>query len=37
MDQLAPILILLVVVTFVIGRLPKIELGHSDGFRRRRV
>ncbi len=37
MDQFAPILILLIVVAFVIGRLPKIELGHSDGFRRRRI
>jgi MFS transporter, OPA family, glycerol-3-phosphate transporter len=37
MEQFAPILILLVVVAFVIGRLPKIELGHSDGFRRRRI
>ena len=37
MDQFAPILILLVVVAFVLGRLPKIELGHSDGFRRRRI
>ena len=35
--QIAPILILLAVVAFVIRRLPKIELGHSDAFRRRRV
>ena len=31
------ILILLAVVTFVIIRLPKIQVGHSDEFRRRRV
>lgn len=33
----SPIAILLVVVTFVIGRLPKIDIGHTDAFRRRRV
>lgn len=33
----APIAILLVVVALVLSRLPKIELGHSDAFRRRRV
>ena len=32
-----PILILLAVVTFVIMRLPKIDVGHDDRFRRRRV
>ena len=32
-----PILILLAVVTFVIGRLPKIDVGHSKAFRTRRV
>ena len=37
LEQLAPILILLTVVAVVIGRLPKIDLGHSDAFRRRRV
>lgn len=40
MDRLmdfAPIGLLLVVVTIVIARLPKIDLGHSDAFLRRRV
>ena len=37
LKELAPILGLLVVIAIVIGRLPRIELGHSDAFRRRRV
>ena len=37
LEKLWPILILLAVVTVVIARLPKIELGHSAAFRRRRV
>lgn len=37
LKELAPILILLVVISLVIGRLPRVELGHSDAFRRRRV
>lgn len=37
MEQFTPILILLVVVTLVIGRLPKVELGHTDAFMRRRT
>ncbi|MBX3246265.1 MAG: MFS transporter [Myxococcales bacterium] len=37
LEKLAPILILLVVIAIVIARLPKVELGHSDAFRRRRV
>jgi OPA family glycerol-3-phosphate transporter-like MFS transporter len=37
LTQFAPILILLAVVGIVIGRLPKIDLGHSDAFRKRRV
>ena len=32
-----PILLLLVVVGIVIARLPRIEVGHSQGFRRRRL
>ena len=36
-NPLTPILLLLAVVAFVIYRLPKIELGHSPKFRRRRV
>ena len=36
-NQLWPIIILLAVVAIVIARLPKIELGHSASFRRRRV
>ncbi len=35
--ELAPILILLTVVTVVITRLPKIEVSHDAAFRRRRV
>ncbi len=36
--ELGPIAILLVVIAFVIGRLPKVEgLGHTDQFRMRRV
>jgi OPA family glycerol-3-phosphate transporter-like MFS transporter len=37
MGELAAIGILLAVVTLVVARLPKIDVGHSDGFRRRRV
>ncbi|MCA9615755.1 MAG: MFS transporter, partial [Myxococcales bacterium] len=37
LEQLAPILILLAVIAVVIARLPKVELGHTDAFRRRRV
>ena len=35
--ELQAIAILLIVVTFVITRLPKIELGHTKDFRRRRI
>ncbi len=35
--KIAPILILLTVVTIVIARLPKIDVGHKKAFRRRRV
>jgi MFS transporter, OPA family, glycerol-3-phosphate transporter len=31
-EQLIPIVMLLVVITFVVSRLPKIDLGHSDAF-----
>ncbi len=37
LQQFLPILGLLVVITFVILSLPKIDLGHSPAFRRRRV
>ena len=37
LSEIWPILLLLIVVTGVIARLPKIDVGHSDGFRRRRV
>jgi OPA family glycerol-3-phosphate transporter-like MFS transporter len=37
LEELAPILLLLVVIGFVLYRLPRIDLGHSDRFRRRRV
>lgn len=36
-NNFLPILILLVVVTIVISRLPKIDVGHNKAFRRRRV
>jgi len=35
--QFLPILGLLAVVTFVIRRLPRIDLGHTDAYRRRRI
>jgi OPA family glycerol-3-phosphate transporter-like MFS transporter len=35
--EFAPIFILLVVVAFVVSRLPRIEVGHDDRFRRRRL
>jgi len=37
LSNMWPILILLAVVTFVIIRLPKIDVGHEDHFRARRV
>jgi len=37
LEKLIPILGLLVVVAFVMRRLPKVELGHSEAFKRRRV
>ncbi len=36
LQQLAPILILLAVIGAVVARLPKVELGHTDAFKRRR-
>jgi MFS transporter, OPA family, glycerol-3-phosphate transporter len=36
-NNFLPILILLAVVTIVIARLPKIDVGHTKAFRRRRV
>ena len=35
--ELAPIGLLLAVVVVVIARLPRMDMGHSDAFRRRRV
>ena len=37
LEQLLPILILLVVVAAVVARLPKVQLGHSPAFLRRRL
>ena len=37
LQELLPIVVLLLVIAAVILRLPKIELGHSRAFRRRRV
>jgi MFS transporter, OPA family, glycerol-3-phosphate transporter len=36
-DDLIPIAILLIVITIVVIRLPKIELGHTRAFRKRRL
>ena len=36
-EKLLPIGVLLIVITIVLARLPKVELGHSDAFRRRRL
>jgi MFS transporter, OPA family, glycerol-3-phosphate transporter len=35
--ELTPILLLLAAITVVLSRLPKVDLGHSDAFRKRRV
>lgn len=37
LEDLSPILLLLAVIVVVIARLPRVELGHSDAYRRRRV
>ena len=37
LQQFLPIVLLLVVITFVIARLPRIQVGHTDAFRFRRV
>lgn len=37
LQDFSPILILLVVIAITIGRLPKIDVGHTDAFRARRV
>jgi OPA family glycerol-3-phosphate transporter-like MFS transporter len=37
LEKLLPILILLAVVVLVVARLPRVALGHSDAFRRRRA
>jgi MFS transporter, OPA family, glycerol-3-phosphate transporter len=36
LKQLLPILVLLAAIAVVLARLPKVELGHSDAFKRRR-
>ena len=36
LQQLLPILILLAAIALVLARLPKVELGHSEAFKRRR-
>ncbi|MEO8840578.1 MAG: MFS transporter [Kofleriaceae bacterium] len=36
-QEVVPILILIVVIAFVVSRLPKIDLGHSKEFKRRRI
>ena len=37
LEKLLPILLLLVAVLIVLRRLPRVDLGHSEAFRRRRV
>ncbi|MBM4359163.1 MAG: MFS transporter [Deltaproteobacteria bacterium] len=37
LTRIAPILLLLVAVGIVMWRMPKVDLGHSDAFKRRRV
>ncbi len=37
LNNLLPILLLLAAVVVVLSRLPKIDVGHTDGYRRRRV
>ncbi|HEX7701679.1 MAG TPA: MFS transporter, partial [Kofleriaceae bacterium] len=36
-QEVVPILILIVAIAFVVSRLPKIDLGHSKEFKRRRI
>jgi OPA family glycerol-3-phosphate transporter-like MFS transporter len=36
-QEVVPILLLCVAIAFVVGRLPKVDLGHTRAFRRRRV
>jgi MFS transporter, OPA family, glycerol-3-phosphate transporter len=36
-DDILPIAILIVVITLVVARLPRVELGHSKAFRHRRL
>lgn len=37
LEKLAPIALLLIVIAFVVARLPRVDLGHSAAFRRRRL
>jgi len=37
LEEVVPILVLLAVIAVVVARLPKVDLGHSAAFRRRRV
>jgi OPA family glycerol-3-phosphate transporter-like MFS transporter len=37
LQKLAPIVLLLVAVSIVVRRLPKVELGHSEAFKKRRL
>ena len=37
LEELTPILLLLVVIAIVINRLPRVDLGHSDRYRHRRA
>lgn len=37
LQNFLPVLILLMVIAFVLSRLPKVELGHTDAFKKRRL
>jgi OPA family glycerol-3-phosphate transporter-like MFS transporter len=37
LQNFLPVVVLLVVIGFVLSRLPKVELGHTDSFKRRRL
>ena len=36
-EEIVPILILVAVIAFVVSRLPKVDVGHTAAFRRRRL
>ena len=36
-EEIVPILILVAVIAFVVSRLPKVDVGHTAAYRRRRL